>query len=63
MLLQLVNMSEANHIPKDLSFQSYLTGRFHSLPDTEVADDPGQKKAQAKVPLNASNGLYAGGYS
>ena len=63
MRLQLVNMSETNHIPKDLSFQSYLTGWFHSLPDTEVADDPGQKKTQAKVPLYASNGLYAGGYS
>lgn len=40
----------------------YLSCGSHSLPDTEVTDNPGQKQTQAEVPLDVSQDLYAGGY-
>ncbi len=46
----------------DLSFRSYLSCGSDSLPDTEVADGPGQKKAQRKLPPDVSQVLYARGY-
>lgn len=49
-------------LSQDLQFYGYLPCGSHSLPDTEVADDPGQEKAQRKFPLYASQGLYASGY-
>lgn len=48
-------------VSQGLWFLSYFSCGSDSLPDTEVAEDPGQEKTQGQLPLYVSQILYASG--
>ena len=41
------------------SGECYLAGRFGSLPDAEVADEPGQGQTEGQLPANTAHVLDA----